>query len=178
MAIVFITETGAGLSTATSYITVAELTQYLEDAGLTITLTTDAEKQAALNRMTLVLDSFAKWPGYRVLSTQALEWPRYEAYYNDSVYCEGNGLVIASDVIPPEIKKALAYFVYYSNAGTDVVPVREGAALKSESSAISGAVSEEKEYWYSSKQTPEISEIKMILRRLLKKNSMSLDLRR
>ena len=60
MAVTFTVETGTGASTATSYITVAELTQYLEDAGLTITLTTDAEKQAALNRMTLVLDSFAK----------------------------------------------------------------------------------------------------------------------
>ncbi len=58
------------------------------------------------------------------------------------------------------------------------MPVREGANLKAESSAISGAVSESKEYWYSGKITPEISEIKMILRRLLKKSSMSLDLRR
>jgi hypothetical protein len=171
MAITFVTEDGTGKSTATSYITVAELTQYLLDAGLTITLTTDDQKQAALNRMTQVLDSFTSWPGYRVSSSQALEWPRSGAYYND-------GISISNTVIPAEIKKALAYFVYYSNAGTDVVPVREGANLKSESSAISGAVSESKEYWYSGKITPEISEIKMILRRLLKKSSMSLDLRR
>lgn len=171
MAVIFIVETGTGSATATSYITVAELTQYLEDAGLTITLTTDAEKQALLNRMTTVLDSFAQWPGQRVSSTQALEWPRNGAYYND-------GILISSSVVPPEIKKALAYMAYYSNAGTDVIPVREGAAVKSESSAISGAVSESKEYWYSGKQTPEISEIKMILRRLLKKNSCDLGLRR
>ena len=68
--------------------------------------------------------------------------------------------------------------VYYSNAGTDVIPVREGGPVKSESAAVSGAVSESKEYWFSSKQTPEISEIKMILRRLLRKNSAVLDLKR
>jgi len=171
MAIVFIPETGTGSSTSTSYISVAELAQYLEDAGLTITLTTDAEKQAALNRMTNVLDSFAKWPGERLNDDQALEWPRLYAYYKD-------GVEIDSDVIPPEIKKALAYFVYYSNAGTDVIPVREGSPVKSESNAVSGAVSESKEYWFSSKQTPEISEIRMILRRLLKKNTASLDISR
>lgn len=171
MAIAFIIEDGTGKSDSTSYLTVAELTQILEDAGLTITLTTDPEKQAALNRMTLILDSFAQWTGKRLLTTQALEWPRSEAYYND-------GTAIATTVIPPEIKKALAYFVYYSNSGIDVIPVREGAQIKSESSAISGAVSESKEYWYSSKTTPEISEIKMILRRLLRKSSWSLDVRR
>jgi hypothetical protein len=171
MAIVFNVETGAGSATGTSYITVAELTQFLEDAGLTITLTTDDQKQAALNRMTVVLDSFAKWPGVRAVDGQALEWPRSGAYYND-------GISISNTVIPAEIKKALAYFVYYSNAGTDVVPVREGANLKSESSEVVGAVKESKEYWYSGKITPEIAEIKMILRRLLKKSSMSLDLRR
>ena len=171
MAVIFSVETGTGSSTATSYITVAELTQYLEDAGLTITLTTDAEKQALLNRMTPVLDAFTRWPGERLLSTQALEWPRGGAYYND-------GISISSSVVPPEIKKALAFMVYYSNAGTDVIPVREGGPVKSESAAVSGAVSESKEYWFSSKQTPEISEIKMILRRLLRKNSAVLDLRR
>ena len=171
MAVTFNIESGSGSATATSYITVAELAQYLEDAGLTLALTTDAERQAALNRMTTVLDSFAKWPGERMLSTQALEWPRGGAYYNDGTYIE-------STVIPPEIKKALAYFVYYSNAGTDVIPVREGGPVKSESAAVSGAVSESKEYWYNSKQTPEISEIKMILRRLLRKNSAVLDLKR
>ena len=171
MAVIFSVETGTGSSTATSYITVAELTQYLEDAGLTITLTTDAEKQALLNRMTPVLDSFAQWPGERMGNTQALEWPRGGAYYND-------GISISSSVVPLEIKKALAFMVYYSNAGTDVIPVREGSPVKSESASVSGAVSESKEYWFSSKQTPEISEIKMILRRLLRKNSAVLDLRR
>lgn len=171
MAVVFTVETGTGSATGTSYITVAELTQFLEDAGLTITLTTDAEKQALLNRMTPVLDAFASWPGYRAVDTQALEWPRSSAYYND-------GASIESTVIPPEIKKALAYFVYYSNAGTDVIPTREGAILKSESNEVTGAVVETKDYWYSTKLTPEISEIKMILRRLLKKNSRVLDLKR
>lgn len=178
MSIVFVTEDGTGKSTSTSYITVAELTQFLLDAGLTITLTTDDQKQTALNRMTQVLDAFTQWPGYRVSSTQSLEWPRNEAYYNDSMVYDGYSSMIPITTIPAEIKKALAYFVYYSNAGTDVVPVREGANLKAESSEVVGAVKESKEYWYSGKITPEIAEIKMILRRLLKKNSMSLDLRR
>lgn len=171
MAITFNVETGTGSSTSTSYITVVELDQLMTDAGLTLTLTTDAEKQAALNRMTEILDSFALWPGYRYNDDQALEWPRGDAYYND-------GIDISYNVIPKEIKKALAYFVYYSNAGTDVVPVREGAAVKAETNEVTGAVSESKQYWYASKITPEISEIRMILRRLLRKNSMVLDLKR
>ena len=161
MPVTFNIETGTGLSSSTSYISVPELTQYLLDAGLTITLTTDDQKQSVLNRMTEILDSFSEWPGSRLNDTQALEWPRENAVYTD-------GIEISSSIIPKEIKKALAYMVYYHNSGVDVAPVRDGAPVKSESSGISGAVSESKEYWFSGKITPEISEVKMILRRLIK----------
>jgi len=171
MAVQFTVETGTGSSSSTSYITVAEYAQFLEDAGLVDPCTTEIERQTALNRMTEVLDSFAVWQGYRYSDSQALEWPREEAYYNDGVW-------IDSASIPREIKKALAFMVYYHKSGTDVIPVRDTAAVKSESSAVSGAVSESKEYWYSDKITPEISEIKMILRRILPKKSMALNLKR
>lgn len=93
-----IVEDGTGLSTAQSYISVANADTYHTAHGNTTWTGVDALKEAALVRATQALDARYDWPGFRLVSTQALDWPRYDAYDVDGY--------ILSDV-PQGIKDAL-----------------------------------------------------------------------
>jgi len=106
MAIQFILETGAGLSTATAYISLDELKQYWDNFGYDYSALTDDQLMQNINKCTQLLDSLygSDWPGYRLTETQSLEWPREEAVYID-------GIEIATDVVPPEIKNATSEYV-------------------------------------------------------------------
>ena len=107
MAIQFEVEDGTGITTATSYMTVAELKQYWDNYGYDYSALSDSVLMQNLNKCTRVLDSTynKKYPGYRNTSTQGLEWPRVEAYYID-------GWFIGYGVVPQELKDGLAELVY------------------------------------------------------------------
>lgn len=89
-----IVETGAGLSTAESYISVAEVDSYHSLRGNTTWATiTTAEKEQALRRASdyLIQVYYGLWLGYRKVDTQALDFPRTSvpitdgySYYPDS----------------------------------------------------------------------------------------------
>lgn len=99
-----IVETGAGLSTAESYASVAEATTYHAAFGNAAwALAVLAAQEVALRKATQYLDAkyHNRWTGVRVNSTQALDWPRAYADTDDQFY-------IASDVVPTQVKNATA----------------------------------------------------------------------
>lgn len=91
-------EDGTGLSTAQSYVSVADADTYHTAHGNTTWTGVDALKEAALVRATQALDARYSWQGFRLVETQALDWPRYDAYDVDGYYLSG---------VPQGIKDAL-----------------------------------------------------------------------
>ena len=101
MAIEFIVETGAGLTNATSYVSIAEYKQYYENRGIDYTATADATIQAKLNIATEYIDNNYNFIGNISNDDQALSFPR--------VGLSKNGYAIDSDVIPQDLKDAVCY---------------------------------------------------------------------
>lgn len=108
-----IVEDGTGLSTAESYISVADADTRHTNNGSTLwpgTLTT-AEKEEALRRATIYMEGAyrLRWRGTRLLRAQALSWPRYGAIVD--------GWDISSDVVPTEVANACADLALKAAAG-------------------------------------------------------------
>jgi len=76
MAIQFVVEDGTGLSTSTSYVTLAEFRQYWENKGTNYAVTSDVTLQAWLNEATAYADLTRCWGGSLVDEDQALSVPR------------------------------------------------------------------------------------------------------
>lgn len=75
MAATIIVEDGSRVSGANSYVTVAELTTYADERGVTISA---AEEEDLLIEAMDYLESL-DYIGYRYTEDQALEWPRADA---------------------------------------------------------------------------------------------------
>lgn len=73
-----ITEDGTGLSTAESFASVTFANTYHTNRGNTLWTGADAVKEAALRKATDYIQAKynARWDGYRMTDTQALDWPR------------------------------------------------------------------------------------------------------
>lgn len=112
MTIDFVVEDGTGLTDATSYITIDEFKQFWFNEDYDFDNLSDTEIQRLLNKSTAYIDSNYDFPGYRSSSTQALEWVREGAYYLD-------GYDIDNDVVPSEVKKAVAEMAYLLNEGNN-----------------------------------------------------------
>jgi hypothetical protein len=81
--VALVVEDGTGLSTAESYVSVADCSTYCTARGLTFATGTDANKEAALRRATAYIDGAygARFIGARRNGrSQALQWPRIDAY--------------------------------------------------------------------------------------------------
>ena len=101
---VFVVEAGAGLSTATSYISDTDANTYLlQNGGVNAAWTgsTVAQKQEALNSATRYIDATyrGKWKGRKQTSAQALTWPKYGVY-------DAEGFEVASSSVPEKIRQA------------------------------------------------------------------------
>lgn len=169
MAIQFVVEDGTGLVTATSYISLADLKQLWENAGYSYATLTDDQLSVLLNNATLSLDGQYgdQYPGTRQSKSQALDWPRQDAYDQD-------GYIRSSTLVPVEVERALSEMAYAVNSGVDVDPVYTDAGnLKKESVAVEGAVRESKEYFEGSTLIyPRIPKVDNALLRLLGSTSM------
>lgn len=152
----FVVETGAGLSTATSYVTLDELKQYWTDIGYSYASLSDAELQVLANRASRIIDTqyAERWPGVRRLSTQRFQWPRTDAHYRD-------GHSISYNIVPQEVKNAVLEMAYVVNAGTDPQPIDTDAGeLESERVSVAGAVSESKSYFQGTARShPKIAAV-------------------
>jgi hypothetical protein len=121
-------EDGTGLAGADSYVTVAEADEYALEHYLDdwFQLTDDTQKEAALRKAALYLDSHyrASFLGRRYSETQSLEWPRYDA-------TDRNGWVLDL-TIPEDLKRAQIELAVRSLAGDLQADRSRGGAVKRE----------------------------------------------
>lgn len=71
-----VVEDGTGLTTAETYVSVADADAYHTAYGNTGWTGTDAVKEIALRRAAQYIDARYAFRGQRITSNQALEWPR------------------------------------------------------------------------------------------------------
>ncbi len=93
----FIVEDGSGLPNSNAYVSVAAFREYHTDRGVDLSAYTDAQLQVAIIKATDFLEDRYRYIGQIRLSTQALEWPRINAFYRD-------GRV--ASLVPVEITRA------------------------------------------------------------------------
>jgi len=157
-----VVETGAGLSNAESYISVADTTTYLTAyktaAQLAVWTALDVSVQENACRVaTQYLDSGYRgmWKGSRANETQALAWPRVNAE-------DGDGYVLSSTALPTVLEQATAEAAFrHANGDTLLADESAGENISSESSSL-GPLSESKTYSgvkTSSKQYPTITRL-------------------
>lgn len=97
----------AGSASANSYCTVAEAEVYFEGRLYSTTWTdaSDDDKPIALMWATRVLDEVCDWVGEKSAGSQALRWPRWDAWDKD-------GYNLAADTIPTFLKNATAELAF------------------------------------------------------------------
>jgi hypothetical protein len=100
-----VVESGAGLSNAECYASVAEATAFHAGRGNGDAWDAVDDKEAALRKATDYLTQRyrGQWAGLRRLSTQALDWPRVNVPWRDNLW--GWRPI---DVVPAELKYASA----------------------------------------------------------------------
>ena len=96
-----IIEDGTGKVDAQSYVSAVDADAYHLARGNSSWTGTDAEKEAAIMRAMDWLDPYFtnRWPGFKYLDTQALEWPRSSA-------CDKDGYDLGQ-TIPAVLKAAV-----------------------------------------------------------------------
>ncbi len=114
-----IIETGAGVSGANSYISTADAQAYL-DSRNKATVLTDGLMLSAMDAL-----SGVRWDGFKAAAANPLPWPRSHAFDCERV-------LIASDVIPDQIKEAQIWLAFYIDSGSDPAAVST-PAITSES---------------------------------------------
>lgn len=141
MAATFVVETGEGLSTANSLMSVADATQIIENYGNSTDWSgaTTAAKEAALREATRYLDLHYSWAGYRREVDQALQWPRYETYDED-------GNLMDSDAVPVKVKEACAYLALKSVEGDTLLEDFANESKVKKTKDVVGPITEEREY--------------------------------
>ena len=150
MALVFVVEDGTGLSTATSFLSIADMKQYWDNMGYDYSSLESATIKQYLNLAAKALDGQygSRWPGLRGTISQGLLWPRIGACYYDRS-------TISSSVVPDEVEDAIAELAYIISTGTAVTAVNSNSSdVKRESVSVAGAISESKEYWGLTRMSP------------------------
>lgn len=154
-----IVEDGTGLSTAQSYVSVADATTYHAAQGNAAwaAAATDALREAALVRATAAIDALNDWRGYRTNQDQALAWPRIGAVDDD-------GYGIASDAIPQRLKNAVCEgaLVELASSGALTPELDRGGAIRRERA---GAV--EVEYMGGASAKTVYTKIDVLLKSLI-----------
>jgi hypothetical protein len=98
-----VVEDGTGLSTANSYISLADAATYHALRSNTLWAdSTESDQVSALVRATDYLDYRWTWVGRRVGTTQRLDWPRL-----DAIDSEG---ILWTNQVPPAVKNACAEY--------------------------------------------------------------------
>lgn len=108
-----VVEDGTGKSDAETLISVADADAYFAARGNTIwaAIATDAEKEQLLRKASdYILGTYGpRWAGIRLLSTQALDWPR--------VGVVADGWLVNSDEVPNLVANASAELALQANSG-------------------------------------------------------------
>lgn len=113
-----IVEDGSGLSTAESYISVADADTYHSNMGNSSWCSlTIAVKEQLLRKATNYMNQTyrMRWAGVRKNDTQSLDWPRYLVPRLDT---EALYAYYDSDSVPGEVKVACAELALKANSAT------------------------------------------------------------
>jgi hypothetical protein len=121
-----IVEDGTGLSTAESYISVADANTYIaayRGANATWDAATEASKEVAARQATKYLDGTNTWKGQKEFSTQSLDWPRIYAYDETGA---------AYDGIPTALEQATAEVMFLIITGETITETvtRSGQTIR------------------------------------------------
>ena len=165
-----IVEDGTGLSTAESFLSVADAVTILGNFGLDVVFSTKttSEQEAALRNATLFIeDRYShRYNGVVTNETQALSWPRYNATRISTQ-------AVLSSVVPVEVEKAVA-FVAEEQFTTSVFN-GDTAVISSEAVGLgSGAITESVTYVGGKSQTFESNAADFALTPLLHSNGTPL----
>ena len=120
-------EDGTALANAESYISVADADSHHAARGTEeaswVGLDTEVKEQCLRRATDHMLQTYrGRWKGYLVKpQTQALDWPRYQVYPDDSFL-----YAIASDSVPVEVKRACAELALRANTATLTEDVEPG----------------------------------------------------
>lgn len=103
----FTVEDGSGLAGSNSYASVAEADAYFSDRGETSWTGSSLEKQSALVKATQFIDASYTFVGVIANNSQALAWPRYDAW-------DKHDRAIAANAVPAQVKQACFELALYS----------------------------------------------------------------
>jgi len=125
----FTSEDGTGLSAANAYVSVAEADAYFAETT-TQWGGTNTSKERAIVRATRTIDLMGanKFLGTKLTETQALAWPRDEAYDRDGIELTGIPVYLKRAVCEAALQELLSEGVTMPNTTQQVVTERvEGA---------------------------------------------------
>ena len=161
-------EDGSVVTSATSFITLAESDTYFEDRNMTTWSgsSDDDTKEAALIKAADWMNTLS-WEGLRVDADQTLCWPREGLYYSD-------GYAVDDDTIPTQIKHAQMEAAYreFNTAGSLEPDEDRGGQIKREKIDVL-----ETEYFGGAPSGTVHNKVKNLLRQFLK-SSLSFKLER
>ena len=109
-------ETGAGLSDAESYASIAAADVRCASLGLAAwAALAVADKEIALRKAMIFMATYrTRWAGRRVYQHQALDWPRY----NVVVY----GFIVPSTIVPDDVVNACIDLAVRAGSGEYLLP--------------------------------------------------------
>lgn len=124
-----VVEDGTAKADADSYVSLADAATYATDYGLSFS-GTDSEKEIALRRATQYVDAMfgERFKGYRVQSTQSLEWPRSGADDGDHA--------IDSNLVPQKVKDAVVELAVKARSETLAPDVAQPGELTEDTTKI------------------------------------------
>ena len=140
-----IVENGTGLADAESYISVLDCDTILAEWGRTTddwSALSETEKEGLLRNSTMYIDADygSRFSGSVLNETQALAWPRQNAY-------KTNGQSIPSNIVPAEVQRACAFIAVETIEGGVYLDDENGARIASESVGLGqSALTESKSY--------------------------------
>ena len=125
----FVTEDGTGLATSNAYVSVAEADAYFAEST-TLWAGTNGTKEKAIVRATRAIDLMGanKFLGLKLVETQALAWPRDEAYDRDGIELTGIPVYLKRAVFEAALQELISEGSTMPNTTQQVVMERvEGA---------------------------------------------------
>jgi hypothetical protein len=110
-----------------SFATVVEYHAYvLQMYNVDLSSNSISKDEANLRTAFQIQELTWDWKGYRVSETQAASFPRNISEFVD-------GVPVANDSIPVNVKKAQMELAYSIEKGIDISPIIEGGTVRSES---------------------------------------------
>lgn len=136
-----------------NYTVAADLTAYITERGITLSVSTDAELNALLTRAHDYIES-KQYQGERAVSTQSDSWPRTDVYID--------GIEQDYTVVPQGIKNAEMQTAVEIDKGFDPLATIERATKRERVDVI------EVEYQDRASDAPRLSYVDALLRPFLR----------